>query len=72
MAKKGNGKAPAKPKPAGHETLKRLPKSRNGTHRKTAGLGCYQYQKDHLKAEARKAGMTVSYYLNHKLWKDWL
>lgn len=53
-------------------SLKRLPKSRNGTHRSSAGLGCYEYQKEHLRREARAAGMTVSYYLNHLLWKDWL
>jgi len=52
--------------------LKRLPKSRNGTRRKTASLGCYQYQKDELKKQAYEKGMTVSYYLNYLLWKDWI
>jgi hypothetical protein len=50
--------------------LKRLKRSNNGTTRKTASLGCYQYQKEVLQKEAHKHGMTVSYYLNYLLWKD--
>jgi hypothetical protein len=50
--------------------LKRLKRSNNGTTRKTASLGCYQYQKEVLQKEAHKRGMTVSYYLNYLLWKD--
>lgn len=54
------------------KTLQRLPRSSNGTRRKTAALGCYQYQKDELIKRATKRGMTVSYYLNYLLWRDWL
>jgi hypothetical protein len=52
--------------------LKRLRKSNNGTYRKQASLGCYQYQKDELIARAHARNMTVSYYLNYLLWRDWL
>ena len=49
-----------------------LPKSKNGTRRKTASLGCYKYQKDELVRRAIAKGMSVSYYLNWLLWRDWL
>lgn len=57
---------------AGHETLLRLPRSKNGARRKTASLGCYRYQKDELKRRAKASKMTVSRYLNYLLWKDWI
>lgn len=52
--------------------IKRLPKSSNGVQRRTASLGCYQYQKNELIRRAAHAGCSVSYYLNMLLWKDWL
>lgn len=67
------GKTVEKPKPAKKEIkLRRLKKSNNGTRRKHASLGCYQYQKDMLVARAHSRNMTVSYYLNYLLWKDQL
>jgi hypothetical protein len=67
------GKTVEKPKPAKKEIkLKRLKKSSNGTHRQHAQLGCYQYQKDELVSRAHARNMTVSYYLNYLLWRDWL
>jgi len=54
------------------KTLKRL-RAVNG--RKRAGkatLACFQYQKDLLVRRAIRRGMTVSYYLNTLLWKDWV
>jgi hypothetical protein len=51
---------------------KTLPRSNNGIKRKTASLGCYQYQKDELIRRAAHDGCSVSYYLNKLLWKDWL
>lgn len=54
-----------------HKKL-RLPRSNNGHRRKTASLGCYQYQKDELIRRAEMKGMTVSYYINWLLWRDWL
>ncbi len=51
--------------------LKRL-KRKNGITRKTASMGAYQYQKNTLKMKAKAKGMTVSYYLNWVLWKEWL
>lgn len=59
-------------KEAGKEALMRLPRSRNGAHRKQAALGCYQYQKDELKKRAKASKMSVSRYLNELLWKDWI
>jgi hypothetical protein len=40
--------------------------------RKSFSAGAYQYQKDELKKRARQNGMTVSFYLNHLLWHEWL
>lgn len=62
-------KAERKPK---RKTIKRLPKSTNGAHRKTTGFGSYAYQKETLRQRARRAGVSMSYYLNMLLWKDWL
>jgi hypothetical protein len=52
--------------------LKSLPKSKNGTRRKTFSAGAYQFQKDELRRRAHKRGMSVSRYLNELLWHDWL
>lgn len=54
------------------QPLQRLPKSSNGTRRKSASMGAYAYQKEHLTKLARAKGMTVSRYLNELLWKDWM
>jgi hypothetical protein len=52
--------------------LKRLPKSNNGVRRKRVSMGCYGYQREYLKAQAKAHGMSLSYYLNWREWKDWL
>lgn len=51
--------------------LQRL-KRKNGVTRKSFSAGAYQYQKDELKKRAKAEGMTVSFYLNHLLWHEWL
>jgi hypothetical protein len=52
--------------------LKRM-KRRGGQRRtKSASLTCYVYQKDELIKRAHSRGMTISYYLNFLLWKDWV
>lgn len=67
------GRTVEKPESTKKETkLKRLKKSNNGTHRKHASLGCYQYQKDELVRRAHARNMTVSYFLNYMLWRDQL
>jgi len=54
------------------QPLQRL--KRNGGHprTKTAALTCYLYQKEELQKRAWAEGMSVSYYLNYLLWKDWI
>jgi hypothetical protein len=47
-------------------------KRKNGVQRKTAGFAAFGYQKKWLKAQARKKGMTMSYYVNMVLWSEWL
>lgn len=54
------------------KSLKRLPKSPNGTRRKSISAGAYKYQKEEIKARAAKKGMTVSYYLNWLMGYDWM
>ena len=52
--------------------LRRLPRSKNGTRRKHASFGAFEYQKDDLKRKAYDKGMTVSAYLNFLMWGDWM
>ena len=48
-------------------------KRRGGQKRsKSASLTCYSYQKEELIKRAHMRGMTVSYYLNYLLWKQWV
>lgn len=52
--------------------LKRLPKSNNGTRRGHSSFGRYEYQHEELRKRADARGMTMSYYLNWLLWRDWI
>jgi hypothetical protein len=52
--------------------LKRLPRSNNGVRRGHSAFGRYDYQNEELKKKAAARGMTVSYFINWLLWKDWI
>lgn len=49
-----------------------LPKRGGKRREKTASLACYSYQKRELQKRARAMNCSVSYYLNHLLWQNWL
>jgi len=52
--------------------LKSLPKSSNGTHRIAGSFGILKYQREEIRRRAWSKGWTVSRYVNHLLWSDWL
>jgi len=52
--------------------LHSLPKSSNGTTRGAAAFGLYEFQKEEIRRRAWAKGWTVSRYVNHLLWSDWL
>lgn len=53
---------------------KGLPKSPNGTRRKTVSFACFNWQKRDLQDAAydRKDPISVSRYLNMRHWENWL
>lgn len=52
--------------------LKRMRRRGGQKRNKSASLTCYLYQKEELIKRAHREGMTVSYYLNYLLWKEWV
>jgi hypothetical protein len=50
---------------------KNLPKSKNGIPRKGIYFTGYKGQKEELRIEAKRKGVSVNYLLNLKNFKDW-
>lgn len=45
-----------------------LPRSKNGTRRKSIYFPAYGYERESLHVEARRRGMSTSLYLNVNFW----
>lgn len=50
---------------------KRLP-IKKGKTRKKASFGVYDEQKEKYRREAERDGVSLSYLINKKLFKDWM